>query len=328
MNKDKFQISLRENGEHSFKRSLESYKEYERTNDQMLLKDTIMFLHQSIELLMKEMLVQHSPYLIFEELKDIPKKQKEANKNGIGIFYIDNPPKSVTYEVAIKRVEAFINPPELDDKLIQHLEMLNRLRNQLEHYAINADREEVMQMLEAVHKPILQLFEKHLGTLTQLNTPQINQTWKTITGNVTSYKEKNHEVFLLMQKFNGQKVPGSFFGVEDEVTLPKFDLFYENYLMPTKFHDLRRVMLEIDIFAEFEQSSVKESVKGWIVETKLGAPASETIYKVRFRGDRLESIPWLVAFAKIPSLTRVMAKEFGVMVTGIDELEELKKLIE
>jgi hypothetical protein len=79
MTKDKFQISLRENGEHAFKRSLESYREYEKTNDQMLLKDTIMFLHQSVELLTKQMLVNHSPYLIFEDLRDIPKKQKEAN---------------------------------------------------------------------------------------------------------------------------------------------------------------------------------------------------------------------------------------------------------
>src|SRR5690242_12115936 len=100
MAKDKFQISLRENGEHSFKRSLESYREYEKTEDQMLLKDTIMFLHQSIELLMKEMLVRHSPYLIFDELKDIPRKQIEANKKGIGIFFIDKPPRSVTYEIA------------------------------------------------------------------------------------------------------------------------------------------------------------------------------------------------------------------------------------
>src|SRR5260370_17722797 len=110
----------------------------------MFLKDTIMFLHQSIELLMKEMLVQHSPYLIFEELKDIPKKQKEANKKGIGIFFIDNPPKSVTYEAAISRVEAFINPPELDDNLKQNLEKLNRQRNQLKHYAIDGDKQKVV----------------------------------------------------------------------------------------------------------------------------------------------------------------------------------------
>ena len=64
---------------------------------------------------MKEMLAQHSPYLIFEELRDIPKKQKEANKHGIGIFFIDKPPRSVTYEVAIERVAAFLSPLEITD---------------------------------------------------------------------------------------------------------------------------------------------------------------------------------------------------------------------
>src|SRR2546430_3981001 len=101
---DQFKISLRENGEHSLKKSLETYREYEKTQEQMPLKDTIMFLHHGIELLMKEILVRHSPYLIFEKLDDIPSKQIEANKTGKGIFFIDKPPKSVTYEVAIKRV--------------------------------------------------------------------------------------------------------------------------------------------------------------------------------------------------------------------------------
>src|SRR5436190_18867553 len=112
-------------------RGLECYREYDRTSNQMLLKEAIMFLHHGIELLMKEMLVQHNQYLIFEDLKDLPRKQKEANEKGIGIFLIKNPPKSVTYDVAIKRVEAFINPPQLDENLMDNLESLNRLRNQL-----------------------------------------------------------------------------------------------------------------------------------------------------------------------------------------------------
>ena len=86
MGKNHFKINLRENGEHSLKRSLESYELYENTGDQMYLKDTIMFLHQGIELLMKQILVAHSPYLIFEDLKDVPKKQKEADRQGVGIF--------------------------------------------------------------------------------------------------------------------------------------------------------------------------------------------------------------------------------------------------
>jgi len=319
----KFKISLRENGEHSFKKSLESYSDYDKTKDQMLLKDTIMFLHNGIELLMKEMLVQHSEYLIYEELKDIHVKQKEARIKGIGIFYIDYPPKSVTYEVAIKRVDAFINPPELDDSLLQNLTRLNRLRNQLEHYAIDADKEEVVRILEAIHKPILNLFENHLGPLTQLQTPQINQTWQNINHSFEAFKQKNHEVCELVKKFNGQKVPGSLLGVDGEVILPKFNRVSENYLIHLQ-RDTGPMLLEIDILAE---SSSTDDGTRWIVETKLRRPRIETVYRVHSFGQLTNSVSWLVAFDKVSPSMRLEAKNLKVMITGLDEFEELKKLV-
>ncbi len=146
----------------------------------MLLKDAIMFLHHGIELLMKEILVCHSPYLIFEELKDLPRKQKLADKQGISIFSIDKPPRTVTYEVACERVEAFIKSAELNDKLLGNLEELNRLRNKLEHHEIEADRQEVEELLLAIHDPLLRLFEAHIGKLNQLQTSQAKQIWNNI----------------------------------------------------------------------------------------------------------------------------------------------------
>lgn len=230
MSKDIIKISLRENGEHSFKRSLEFYKAYESTQDQMLLKDAIIFLHHGIELLMKEVLIQHSPYLIFEDLKDVPKKQKDADRQGVGIFFLERPPKSVTYDVAINRVEAFIKPQELNEDLHNSLEQLNRLRNQLEHYAIEVSREEVVKILEAIHKPILKLFENQIGQLTQLQTPEINQTWNNIQDLAEEQKQREQEIYDLVKKFNGQRVPGYLFNVEDEVTLPKFDHFLKSLI--------------------------------------------------------------------------------------------------
>ncbi len=146
----------------------------------MLLKDAIMFLHHGIELLMKEILVSHSPYLIFEELKDLPRKQKLADKQGISIFSIDRPPRTVSYEVACERVEAFIRPAELNDKLLGNLDELNRLRNKLEHHEIEADRQEVEELLLAIHDPLLRLFEAHIGRLSQLRTPQAKKIWNNI----------------------------------------------------------------------------------------------------------------------------------------------------
>jgi len=327
MPKDKFTISLRENGEHSFMRSLESYREYEKTKDQWLLKDTIMFHHQAIELLMKEMLVQHSPYLIFEELRDIPKKQKEANQKGIGIFFIDKPPRSVTYEVAIDRVTAFLNPPELADDLEQNLESLNRLRNQLEHYAINADMQEVVQLLQAIHKPILGFFEKYLGPLTTLKTPQVERTWDTIRQRANEYENVVHEVSLLMHKFNGQKVPGHLFGVKGEVTLPKFDLIQEGYRWKEEEEENHKWVYEFDIFAQTEHFLVNGHGSTWVVETKLHDTSSAAVEQVYMYGQITKAVPWLVVFDRIPKETLLKAKKLSVMVTGRDKLEELKKLV-
>jgi hypothetical protein len=327
MSKDRFQISLRENGEHSFKKSLESYNQYDKTKDQMLLKDTIMFLHHGIELLMKEMLVAHSPYLIFEELKDLPKKQKEANKKGVSIFNIDSPPKSVTYEVAISRVDAFLNYPEFDDNLRQNLERLNRFRNQLEHYAIEADREEVVKLLEAIHKPILVLFDKHIGPMTQLQTDQIKQTWDNINNAAKEAQRINHEVYELMQMFNGQKVPGNLLGVDGEVTLPKFDRVFEEYETKVGEENENRQSYLFDILAETANFSTDGVGARWVVETKLRAPRSDAVYMVSAFGQFSNARPWFVAFDTIPASTRAKAKELKVMVTGRSEFEELRKLL-
>ncbi len=287
-----------------------------------------MFLHQSIELLMKEMLVRHSPYLIFEELKDIPRKQKEANKQGIGIFFIEKPPRSVTYEVAIDRVEAFLNPIELDEDLKQNLNRLNGLRNQLEHYAIEADREEIVQILEAIHKPILRLFEKYLGPLTQLQTPQIKQTWKDISATSREHKKINKDIYLLMEKFNGQKVPGSLLGLKKEVVLPKFDHVYEDYHLNPGSDGNGVLRYTFDIFAQGRSVSRERRSGRWIVSTKLRTPRIESVYQIYHYGQLTESVPWLVVLDDISTSVRVKAKELKVMVTSRQELEELKKIVD
>jgi len=84
---EKFVISLRENGLHSLWRGIESYGTYDRNQDKLMLKDAIMFLHHGVELLMKEILIKHSPFLIFEDLRDAATKQKQADELGLGIFF-------------------------------------------------------------------------------------------------------------------------------------------------------------------------------------------------------------------------------------------------
>lgn len=307
-------------------RALESFKEYQNTQDEMLLKDTIMFLHQSIELLMKEMLASHSPYLIFEELRDLPKKQTEANRLGIGIFFIDKPPRSVTYEVAIDRVEAFLNPPELDETLKQNLDRLNRLRNQLEHYAIDADKDEVVQVLEAIQEPILNLFEKHLGKLKRLHTPKVKQAMEAVDAAFNESKLLK-EVHESMGKFNGQKIPGNLLGVEGEVTLPRLHFIYDEYRLPITKDDVLKSRI-IDILAGTEDALGNGPGIRWIVEVKLHSPDPSFLFRFSSDSKSISALSWLVVYDEVPVLLRKKAKELNIMITGRQEYADLKRLLD
>jgi hypothetical protein len=55
-----------------------------------------MYVHHGVELLMKQILVQHSEYLLFDDLGDATlKKQKQANKEQTGVFQLEKPPRTV-----------------------------------------------------------------------------------------------------------------------------------------------------------------------------------------------------------------------------------------
>ena len=206
MAQNKFKISLRENGEHSFARGIKAFEEYSRNHDGFLLKDAIIFSHHGIELLMKEILVKKSEYLIFEELKELPKKQIDADRQNIDIFSLERPPRTVSYDIALDRVQAFIKPAELDSTLRQSLDQLNRLRNQIEHYSIEIDRKEVEQILATIHEPLLKLFEVQIGKLSLLRSSNIDKAWNNIQRSVQDESVKILEVYDIVRKFKGQKV--------------------------------------------------------------------------------------------------------------------------
>ncbi|MEL7657049.1 MAG: hypothetical protein AAGU75_14220, partial [Bacillota bacterium] len=158
----KLTISLADNGMHSLTRGIQTYTAYSEKVDPMLLKDAIMSLHHGIELLFKQILVNTSPYLIFQDLKDATSKQIKADQNNLAIFFLDSPPKTVNYEEAIMRIQAFVKAPELDPRLISKLKNLNQLRNQLEHYAIDADIEDITKLINDIYPPLMEFFEIYI----------------------------------------------------------------------------------------------------------------------------------------------------------------------
>jgi hypothetical protein len=160
---DEFRITLLENGIHSLERGFESVDGYLRKEeDEFLLKEAILFIHHGIELLLKQLLAQESRFLIFSDLRNVVKRQREANQTGTDIFSLENPPHTISYPEAIERVDAFLDVPELTHQLQRDLRELNQLRNRLEHYAIKTDKVKMVRLLSKIRVPLLRLFEAQI----------------------------------------------------------------------------------------------------------------------------------------------------------------------
>lgn len=160
---DEFRITLLENGIHSLERGFESVDKYLRKEeDEFLLKEAILFIHHGIELLLKQLLVQESRFLIFSDLGSVVRRQREANQKGVDIFGLEKPPHTISYPEAIERVDAFLDVPELTHQLQRDLRELNQLRNRLEHYAIKTDKVKTVRLLSKIRVPLLRLFEAQI----------------------------------------------------------------------------------------------------------------------------------------------------------------------
>jgi hypothetical protein len=319
--KTRFKIGLKENGLHSLWRGIESYQQYKKSQDIWLLKEAVMFLHHSTELLMKEILVRHSEYLIFEDLgENTVKKQKQATREGVGIFYLPKPPRTVTYLDAIDRVEAFVSPPELDEPLLTRLRQLNQHRNQLEHYAVDADAATVAQLIANLHKPLVALFEARLGGVKQEEPADVSKTVDEVQTLVSEYRLLEQEVYALVQRFKGQKVPGRLFGISKEFVLPNFS----KANVTLNYRSTALDGAEVDVLGESEEAR-------WVIEVKAD-PGRRTLLwalsQIIANSAVLDATAWLIVFADVPDQFKQMATDQDVLITGASEWEKLKQIIE
>jgi len=157
-----FKITLLQNGVHSLERGFQRFDEYLREGDAFLLKEAIMFIHHGIELLLKQLLAQANEFLIFSDLRQVVRKQQQAKKQSVHLLDLEDPPHTATYLDVIERVDAFLDVPEFDAGLQKALRELNRWRNMLEHYAIEADREAILRLLADIRVPLLAVFKAHI----------------------------------------------------------------------------------------------------------------------------------------------------------------------
>jgi hypothetical protein len=320
--RDRFKIGLKANGLHSLWRGIESYQQYKDSRDIWLLKEAVMFLHHGTELLMKEILVQSSEYLIFEDLgSNTVKKQKQAAEKNLGIFYLPKPPRTVTYLDAIDRVEAFINPPELDEPLLTRLRELNQYRNQLEHYAVDADAASVARLIANLHRPLVYLFEAQLGGIRQEEPATVSKTVDEAESLTSEYRLLERETSAVVKQFRGQRVPGRLFGIDEE------DFILPNFEEGSVTLNHRPAELdggEVDILGESGHAK-------WVVEVKANLSSRAFLWvlsQIAVNSELLGAKAWLIVFTDLPNQFKDIAREHQVLITDASEWRELKGIIE
>ncbi|MPY26943.1 hypothetical protein [Shewanella sp. YLB-07] len=145
-------ISLIENGVDSLKKGFESLKKYEemhfidRSGEERFytLKDAILSINHGIEILFKQVLINHNELLVFS---DIDKSLKSAfrekrQKKLSSIFETEKSPHTVTMQEAIDRLSSFCGIV-LDKKMLSKISQLEKYRNQITHSAIFIKEEDV-----------------------------------------------------------------------------------------------------------------------------------------------------------------------------------------
>lgn len=225
MNK-KFCISLKDNGLHSLNKSLEIFKEFEQNEDEFLLKESIMFLHHGIELLMKQVLIEKAgEYLIYSDInKETINKIIQAKKKKVSIFDLSKPPNTATYIEVINRIKAFVDEPELSECLATRLEQLNSIRNNIEHYAIDIDMKIIEDLIIKIRTPLIEFYEKGIEDFKLQEIEKVNGQWD----NVSNIIVEHQNVEKIIEKWYQQK-----YKIKDtqNVTINKYSDYYCDFFI-------------------------------------------------------------------------------------------------
>lgn len=322
-NKDtkKISITLQENGIHSLWKGIEAFAAYNQSQDKMLIKDAIMFLHHGVELLMKQILTRNSPFLIFEDLRDAANKQKQADKAGVDIFFLTKPPRTVSFEEALNRVDAFIKPQDLDDTLRENLNQLNQLRNRIEHHEIEVDQEKVNQLLDALHQPLLDLFDNQLGGIKRLQTPRVKDSWRIIHERAKFHSELEEEVAKVLKLSQDRIIPGEFLNSDRDITIPSFSRITKNPVIQTGTENVR---FEIDILAESEADNWIVDVKGRLNQKNW----RNSIGYLMSISYLTNATAWMIVLDEIREDARKIARQYNVLLTDKMDWQKLKNFIQ
>jgi hypothetical protein len=169
--RDKLKYTLLDNGADSLKSAFESIEIFDEIVEggHHRLKDAVIFLNHGVEILLKLILKNHSPSLMFENINAYLKAKEKMKKtpNAKNVFEVDKDLRTVTLLEALKRVE-FLCDIEIPENFRASILYINDVRNRIMHYEIELDDDEKERLVKALkycYEEAVNFFESHIEDL-------------------------------------------------------------------------------------------------------------------------------------------------------------------
>jgi hypothetical protein len=165
-------MSLLDNGVHSLKRGYEIWNTARKENDGWLLKESIIWVHHGIELLLKQLLVQTNEFLVFQDVNKaverlgiLRKNPRLKNAGVLELFDHDEKVTSIGFMSLIERVSITLAINELDSgaELRKRLDNLTKFRNKIVHFSVVIDIDAVSSLLGEILDPLLELLSREIN---------------------------------------------------------------------------------------------------------------------------------------------------------------------
>ena len=177
------------------------------------LKDAVIFLNHGVELLLKYILQQRSPALMFEKIEPYLKAKQDLKKAKDGqktVFDIDKNLRTVSLLEALKRIE-FLCDIEIPEKLYGTILYVNKIRNNFMHYEVELDEKEtdtLVTNLQVCYEETIVFLETHIEDLDDY----IQDSRFELT--LEEYEEQQAEIWGEMQ-YEDMKIEAMVMAYED-----------------------------------------------------------------------------------------------------------------
>lgn len=156
------------------------------------LKDSILFIQHGIEILLKQILVSHSEYLIFsqidESVKKAYKEKHDKKLNSVFESSLKNRLHTVSFTEAIERIKISAKFP-MSNNLEKKIRELESYRNIIMHSEVHLNEIEIHQTFDGISDELDVFFLNNIGS-----------KYKTISGYSSLLKNYSQLKDLLAQK--------------------------------------------------------------------------------------------------------------------------------